>query len=840
MNKRLSPSLIVASLAATALGALGVTGTTAAMPAARPHAPEERQWSALAPVAPPGAPSLQSAPSLSLAGDKALLAFTDSRNSAPDVYANLSNGGARDADRRVTNPTAGVNVRAHGFAAGVVEASGAAYLAYADDQKVYLARHDASTGLWYSRTLVSPGGSQPWSSSARTPHMAGNGAGSVIVVWEDFRNQTDDMRTSDVYARPCDAAALSCAAEVKINTDTGNAMQRRPRVAMNGANVVVVWEDYRERAESPRIFARFSSDGGSTWSSDMRVNKDAAGGFNPADRNAAANPSAAYASDGSVYVAWEQSSGAATAPPDIVVARWDGGAWSAPVRVDAAPVRVRSVQPSIAASAAGIFVAWTDYRAGANNPDIYSAVFDGTTWRESRVTGAAGAQTMPALAASGATVRIAWQDNRSGAADIWSAAWSGSGWTGEAIAHETPERLAPQLYPDIETLGSSAYAAFADTRNGKLAYRIARLGGAALPTWELVTQLPEEGGELSMSEANIAAGGGALHAVYAKWLNNIGESIVHARFNGNTWSELALVSRGMPNIAKGDPAFDMSDNGSVGAAAWINYGAGEQHLPYAAVFRNGVWETPVALSATPKQMWGRRMTLAVDSAGVAHLVWSDIEVGNGRGKLNYSWRNLVSGAAWETKVIVPAANSDWCRQENPQLAIDGAGVLHLVWTGCVLKNPPNAWPHEIYAMYARSTNGGASWSTPVRIGKTEPGEENDTVSRPAIGIGAGNEVYVLYPANAGSGYEFYRAQIVNGTPQAPVRLSAGRTNWMRPGTYFGQYHDGDGRGAIGYEPSRLRLIMMFPDRSNGRVGQLMSAVYGELSLKSIYVPVVRR
>jgi hypothetical protein len=33
---------------------------------------------------------------------------------------------------------------------------------------------------------------------------------------------------------------------------------------------------------------------------------------------------------------------------------------------------------------------------------------------------------------------------------------------------------------------------------------------------------------------------------------------------------------------------------------------------------------------------------------------------------------------------------------------------------------------------------------------------------------------------------------------------------------------------------------MFPDRSNGRSAQLMSATYGELNLKNIFVPVVRR
>jgi hypothetical protein len=838
--KRVTSTFIVVLLSAAALGALSVAVMAAILPGARPRAADERQWSPLAPVVPLVMPSLQSAPNLALAGDTTLLAFTDSRNSAPDVYVNVSSGGTRSADRRVTNPTAGILLRANDQAAGVIEASGAAYLAYADQQKVYLARQDAAAGTWYSRTLVSPSGDIPWNSSARAPHMAGNGAGNVLIVWEDFRNQTENLRTSDVYARSCNAAALTCAGEVKLNTDTGNVIQRRPRVAVNGTNAVVVWEDFRERSEAPRVYARFSGDGGATWSGDLRVNKDAGGGLNPADRNAAANPVAAYAADGSVYVAWEQSNGSATAPADIVVARWDGSAWGAPVRVDSAPARVRSVQPSIAASSAGVFVAWTDYRAGARNPDIYSAVLNGATWSESRVTSDGSAQTLPALAASGGTVRIAWQDSRSGAADVYTAAWSGGAWGGEALAHETPERSAPQLYPDIEAVGGTAYVAFADARDGDLAYRIARMNGAAAPSWELVTQLPEDNGDLASAEADIAAGGNALHAVYVKYQDGIGESIVYASYNGNSWSELALVSRGMPNTGKSDPAFDMSENGSTGAAAWITYGAGEQHTPYAAVFRNGAWETPVALSATPKQMWGRRMTLAVDSAGVAHLVWADSEGANGRGKLNYSKRNLTNGTAWETKVIVPAANSDWCGQDNPQLKIDGNGAMHLVWTGCTLKSPPNAWPHEIFAMYARSTDGGTTWSTPARIGKTEVGDDNETGTRPAIGVGVGNEVFVLYPAKTGSSYEFYRAQIVNGTPGPPVQQSGGRANWLRAGTYFGQYHGGDGRGAVGFDPQRLRLVVMFPDRSNGRSAQLMSAVYGELNVKSIFVPVVRR
>jgi hypothetical protein len=190
--------------------------------------------------------------------------------------------------------------------------------------------------------------------------------------------------------------------------------------------------------------------------------------------------------------------------------------------------------------------------------------------------------------------------------------------------------------------------------------------------------------------------------------------------------------------------------------------------------------------------------------------------------------------------IVPPLNSDWCGQSNPQIRADRANTLHVVWAGCVLKSPPNAWPHESWVLYSRSTDSGATWSAPARVGKSEPGDENDTSSQPALGIGLNNEVLALYPAEENGNYVFFYSFINNGTPSMPVKLSDGATNWLKPGNYFGEWHAGDGRGAVGFDPARFSLVTLFPDRRNGRTSQLYSATYGDQTILRVFMPFTRR
>jgi hypothetical protein len=76
-------------------------------------------------------------------------------------------------------------------------------------------------------------------------------------------------------------------------------------------------------------------------------------------------------------------------------------------------------------------------------------------------------------------------------------------------------------------------------------------------------------------------------------------------------------------------------------------------------------------------------------------------------------RSQDSGTTWLTPTLVAdAAAAGWSNVDKPRLALDAAGnVLHATWLHSIPAG--GVGPQEIY--YARSTDQGRTWSSPVRI-----------------------------------------------------------------------------------------------------------------------------
>ncbi|BCX03191.1 MAG: hypothetical protein KatS3mg053_1129 [Candidatus Roseilinea sp.] len=831
-----------------------VAGRSVPLARAQEFAPQvvvARTWSSVKPISVEGVPALQSAPAVGASGNVAFVAWTDSRNAIPDIYAARLVNGNKVSESRVTNLGPHFEaLRAHG-ASVFVEPSGRAFIAYSDGKDIFLARYEVSAGQWLSHTQVTSGLNE-WHQIARNPQVVGDGMGNLIVVWEDFRNATDesDSKGSDIYAETCNGNMMTCAfPNVRVNDDGGRSDQHRPRVARSGNTVVVVWEDERERgAEFPRVYASFSYDGGQGWLGNVRVSRSLSGDASPSGRDAATNPSVAIASDGSVYATWEHHAGSATAPADIYAAQWTGSAWGMPQRVDGAPARVRSVNPVIAASSAGVFIAWQDYRSGSANPDIYSARWSGSAWVEIPAVVHPRMQVAPALAAAGGMVHLVWQDDRIGNSDVFMANWSGSAWGNVFQLNESVAREPYQMRPVLVGEGGTTYAAVLDQRGGYKQIWLARLLPLATD-WTPLLSFPTyaaRGGDVSSLDGfSLAVAGGRLHAVWSEYVWPRGRQINYSAYANNGWtdpirltgSESDTRERYIPVIAA---------NGNAVAAAW-NYRdpAGQMQL-YASWNTGNGWSTPVPVLQQTFAGWIIRSAIALDANGNLVIAWTQ-EGANGRDRLMAARRNILSGGGWSYAQISPNVNSDWCGQRYPQLQTDAANRMHIVWSGCALRNPPNAWPHDSYIFYATSRDGGATWSAPLRVGLTvaqnDSAYHNDTSSRPALAVGANDEVMVLYPSRIGGAYSFYAALIKDGTVVATTALSDNSTAWARPDMYFGQWYDGDSAGAVAFDPLGQRYIVAFPDRRNGRSPRIYTAIYGDTTVTLIpraLIPMVRR
>jgi hypothetical protein len=827
-------------------GAIAISTTMPAIHAST----EDRAWSPATPLTTETAPALQSEPAIAMSGAYTAIAWTDSRNTSPDIYAAVMNSN-NTANKRVTNIGPAFETQRAFGASVAVEPSGRAFAAYSDGQNIFIARHDVATGQWLSRTQVTSG-LNDWYQVARYPALATDGNGNLVIAWEDFRNNNpnNDFANStggDLYVETCNGNTMTCSApNVKVNSDSTRFDQRRPRLARSGNTVALIWEDHRERgAEFPRAYAAFSLNGGQSFGADLRVNKSLGGSADPNSRDTASMPAIAMAPDGTVAAAWEARAGSATAPADIHAAWWNGASWSTPQRVDAAPARARALAPSIAASNAGVFIAWQDHRSGANNPDIYAARWNGTTWIETPAIMQAGAQTAPALAGSGDAMRLAWQDARSGNPDVYFAQWNGSGWANAQAASDNAPRAPYQMMPDLASDGSNTFTLMLDGRLGYKQLWLSQLTGQGMPAWGRLVPLPTEArdnSDISSAGASLAGGNGALVAAWSEYFYPNGRQIYISTFRNGRWEEAQSIT----GSADGGPerhAPAIAVRGNVMAAVWSERGSTLGNL-FASVNTGSGWSAPVAVMPASVDEWIIPSSIALDGNNNVFVAYS-LGGANGRSRVFVAGRN-VTGGAWRTTQVSPGVNSDWCEQRHPQVRDGDDNALHIVWSGCALRNPPNEWPHDSWVFYARSTDAGASFTQPVRVGRTVPADDednhNDTSSRPSLALGSAGEVMVLYPAITSGRFAFFASLMQNGAWGAPAMVSSSAANWARPGEYFGDWHGGDSRGAVIFDAPRLRYIVAYPDRSNGRSPRIFSAAFGDLNLnlQKTFLPVTLR
>lgn len=805
-------------------------------------------WTEPIPLAPDGRPSLQSEPAVAIAGDRTVVGWVDSRNAVTDLYAMAWAGEQAGAETRVTHLSPHFDAGSSFQPAFAVEPGGRAFAVYADGEQIQLVRYDPAAGDWSDPAQVTQG-LEGWHAVARAPQIVTDGAGNLVVAWEDYRNDVPDndwagSRGSDIYATRCDGNTLTCAAtNVRLNDDTTRGSQRSPRLSQRGAQVAVVWEDERESgAEAPQIYAVLSADGGHAWGANRRVSAPAG------SRDSATQPCVTIALDGTIVAAWAQHGGGLTQPADIYAARWNGSAWTNPQRVDSAPPRTRAVAPALAASDAGDFIAWQDYRAGAGNADIYAARWNGSGWNEAPVAVDPGTQSRPALAAADGRVRLVWQDARAGNQNIVSATWQGSAWSSGVQVNADSARSPAQMAPAAVSFAGTSYAVYLDERRGYPDLWLSQLPvttniwsePARLPTWANAGGfIAEEGAQIAVDQA------GVIHAVWSEYLWPYGRHINYASFQAGRWGDPVRLSGSTDDGRERFAPAVAARNGTV-AVVWSERDNQGTVQLFATWKGGGGWSAPSPILAAPlPDQWVLPSTLALTDSYVV-VAWGEWRT-NGRGRI-LAARRALQGGAWSQVQVSPEVDSDWCIQERPALRSDGAGRVHMVWSGCALRNPPDEWPHDSFIFYARSENGGASFSQPVRVAATiaagDDAHHNDTSSRPTLAVNDdGGEVMVLYPSRTEGVWTFQATLIEAGAPSTVQRMGASIDSWAPPGEYGGRWYGGDSAGALSYDNARQRYVAVFPDRRNQRTPVLYAATYGGIDVvlgETLFLPAVRR
>ena len=200
------------------------------------------------------------------------------------------------------------------------------------------------------------------------PIVAVDENGVVYVVFEDERN-ADGIH--DIYFAKSTDGGASFGANVKVNDDpTRHRRQYDPSIAVHDGNIYVVWEDDRDHPGIYDVYFTRSTDGGVTFEANVRLNDNSTWWIQQYD------PVIAVDKDGNIYVAFEDGRDRAGHYSIYFTKSTDGGTTFSPnIKVDDCTNNLADQHdPCIAAHESGnVYIAFEDERNRYGDYDIYFA-----------------------------------------------------------------------------------------------------------------------------------------------------------------------------------------------------------------------------------------------------------------------------------------------------------------------------------------------------------------------------------------------------------------------------------------------------------------------------------
>jgi hypothetical protein len=356
------------------------------------------------------------------------------------------------------------SVRVNDVAAGqqdrpdaAMSADAAVYLIWDDYRSgsngdIYFSLRDPATGSWSANQKVSDDttGRTQWN-----PAIAVDGSGVAYAVWQDQRDGRKVPDTNIYYAKRSGGV---WGANVRVNDDTGTALQSTPRIAVaTGGEAIAAWEDHRFSAWN--VYAARLPAGGNAWAANLRVTD------NSASRKFA--PDVAIGADGTAYAVWEDDRAGNF---DVWFAKLSPGAssWTANQRISDDPGTADQYSARVEIDGSGnLFVVWLDDRVFRTEVRMSRLIAGGTSWEASRVVSDAAAVPVTValgVAGNGAAFAV-WQDARGTSYDIWGAEYdvASNSWLAPALVSDDPGATA-QMRPTVARTATAIVAAWRDDR----------------------------------------------------------------------------------------------------------------------------------------------------------------------------------------------------------------------------------------------------------------------------------------------------------------------------------------------------------------------------------------
>ena len=193
--------------------------------------------------------------------------------------------------------------------------------------------------------------------------------------------------------------------------------------------------------------------------------------------------------------------------------------------------------------------------------------------------------------------------------------------------------------------------------------------------------------------------------------------------SGMSWSTPETLSAS--DQSADNPRVAIIDSGIAVAVWWQAAELGNQIVQSSRSTDGGItWLSPVGLSASDQHAIEPQVGL--DASGNAVVVWRR---SNGSNNIVQSSRSADGGVSWSTPVNLSASGQD---ADHPQVAVDGSGNAVAVWHR---ENGSNT-----IVQSSRSADVGVSWTTPVNLSVS-----GRSALYPQVAVyGSGNAVAVWY------------------------------------------------------------------------------------------------
>lgn len=312
-----------------------------------------------------------------------------------------------------------------------------------------------------------------------SPQMISDGSSGAIIVWEDSRNGAN----SDIYAQRVNSSGIPQWSADGIAVCTAANNQRVLQlVSDDSGGAIIVWEDYRQGANTDIFAQRLDSSGFCQWTIDGVSVCTAA--YNQG------SPELVSDGSGGAIIVWQDARNGVSY--DIYAQRLNASGFSQWTTDGVSVCTAAEFQGSpqlVSDGSGGAIIVWQDYRNG--NSDLYgqrlnSSGFSQWTTDGITVCTSANYQGASQLVNDGSGgVIIVWQDYRSGNYDLYVQRLDSSGfsqWTtdGVAVCTDTNE----QTYPALVSDGSSGTIIFwHDARSGNYDIYGQRFNPSGVTQW---------------------------------------------------------------------------------------------------------------------------------------------------------------------------------------------------------------------------------------------------------------------------------------------------------------------------------------------------------------------